>query len=149
MYCFPSPLCRVRHSAKPVPSVFQALPSVLQALGKEVDSGSACMHHESFNSVSCMLTTRNNCFVECLKHSTKPRKYSAKALLSVTLGKEGSTIYTSAIASLSSTFYAECHSVLDKEKSLSWRQVTATESVPSAHRVTLGKGSLFAECPLH
>jgi hypothetical protein len=27
MHCVPSPLCRVRHSAKPLPSVFKALPS--------------------------------------------------------------------------------------------------------------------------
>jgi hypothetical protein len=72
----------------------------------------------------------------------------------MTLGKECSGNYTSAMTSLLSTFYqvlckdfAECHSVLDKEMSPSRRQVTAMEPVPSAHQVTLGKGSLFAECP--
>jgi hypothetical protein len=51
---------------------------------------------------------------------------------------------TSTTTSLSSTFYR----ALGKEKSSSW-QVTVTESVPSVHRVTLGKGSFFAECPLY
>jgi hypothetical protein len=32
MHCMLSPLCRVRHSAKPLPSVFKALPSVFKAL---------------------------------------------------------------------------------------------------------------------
>jgi hypothetical protein len=41
-----------------------------------------------------------------------------------------------------STFTEYCK-VLDKEKSSSRRQVMVTEPVPSAHRVTLGKGSLF------
>ena len=63
--------------------------------------------------------------------------------------------FTSATASLSITFYwalgkdfAECHSVTGKEKLPSWCQVTTTESVPNAHRVTLGKGYLFAKCLL-
>jgi hypothetical protein len=38
IYCLPSPLCRVQHSAKHVPSVFQTLPSA--SGDKEVDSGS-------------------------------------------------------------------------------------------------------------
>jgi hypothetical protein len=70
----------------------------------------------------------------------------------VTLSKEVSMTYTSAMASLSSTFcralgkdFAEFHSILDKKKTLSQRQVTVTETVPSA-TVTLGKASLFAEC---
>jgi hypothetical protein len=33
--------------------------------------------------------------------------------------------------------------------SLSQRQVTVIESVPSVRRVTLGKGSIFGECPLY
>jgi hypothetical protein len=45
--------------------------------------------------------------------------------------------------------FAECHSVLDKEKSPSRRQVMATEPVPSAQRVTHGKGPLYAECLLY
>jgi hypothetical protein len=56
------------------------------------------------------ITTGNNFFVECLKHLTKPGKHSANA------------------ASLTSTF---CQA-LDKEKSSSRRQVTVTETVPSA-----------------
>jgi hypothetical protein len=43
--------------------------------------------------------------------------------------------------------FAECHSVLGKEKSSSRCQVTATETVPSA-TVILDKASLFAECLL-
>jgi hypothetical protein len=42
MHCLPSLLCRVSHSAKPLPSVFK-LRRVLHALGKAIDSGSvAC-----------------------------------------------------------------------------------------------------------
>jgi hypothetical protein len=36
MHCLPSLLCRVSHSAKPLPRVFKTLP----ALGKAIDSGS-------------------------------------------------------------------------------------------------------------
>jgi hypothetical protein len=85
-----------------------------------------------------------------------PRKHSAKALPSVTLSKEALVNCTSAIASLPSTFYraldkdfAECHLVLGKEMLSSRRQVTMTKPVPSNHRVTLSKGSLFVECPLY
>jgi hypothetical protein len=39
----------------------------------------------SCNRKSC--TARNNFFAECLKHSAKPGKHSAKNLLSVTLDK--------------------------------------------------------------
>jgi hypothetical protein len=79
------------------------------------------------------LTTGIGRFAECLKHSAKPDKHSATTLPSVTLGKESSANSTSATASLPSTFYqaldkdfAECHSVLGKEKSLSWSLVTET-----------------------
>jgi hypothetical protein len=68
-------------------------------------------------------------FAECLKHSTKPEKHSAKALSSVTLGKEGSAHSTSTKPSLPSTFsraldkdFAECQEVLGKEKSSSRRR---------------------------
>jgi hypothetical protein len=61
--------------------------------------------------------------------------------------QESSTNCTSATTYLPSTFSRAL--VLDKEKSSSRRQVTATESVSSAHSVTLGKGSLFGECPLY
>ena len=57
-------------------------------------------------------TTEHSCFAEC---SGKPRKYLAKSLLSVTLGKEVSKNCRSAMASVPSTF---CQ-VLDKEKSSS------------------------------
>jgi hypothetical protein len=100
-------------------------------------------------------TTKNSFFAECLKHSVKPGKHSAKALPSVTLGKEVSVNRTSTTTSLPSTFcrtldkdFAECQSVLGKEKTSSRCQVTATQTVPST-TVTLGKGSLFAECLLY
>jgi hypothetical protein len=77
-------------------------------------------------------------FAECLKHSAKPEKHSAKALPSVTLDKGSSTNYTSATVSLSSTFYrafnkyfVECHKVLGKEKSLSRWLVTEMEPLLS------------------
>jgi hypothetical protein len=92
-------------------------------------------------------TTGIGRFAECLKHSTNPEKHSTKSLPSVTLGKEGSSNSTSAMASLPSTFYralgkyfAECHSVLGKEKSPSRRLVTETMYLPSAYHSTLGKG---------
>jgi hypothetical protein len=102
------------------------------------------------------ITTGNSCFfAECMKHSTKPGKHSVKALSSVTTDKKVSVNCTSATTSLSSTFcqaldkvFVECHLVLDKEKSPSHCQVTATETVPSA-MVTLNKGSLFFECLLY
>jgi hypothetical protein len=53
----------------------------------------------------------------------KARKTLGKLFISVTLHKEASMSYTSATASLSSTFcrtfnkvFIECHLVLDKEK---------------------------------
>jgi hypothetical protein len=58
--------------------------------------------------------------------------------VSQTLGKERSANWTSATASLPSTFcralgkeFAECHLTLDKEKSPSRRQVTVTDPLPS------------------
>jgi hypothetical protein len=90
------------------------------------------------------LTTGNSFFVECLKHSAKPGKHSAKDLTSVTLDKEGSINYTLATTSLPSIFcrelgkdFVECHSVLGTEMSLSRRQVTTMEPLPSGRRVTL------------
>jgi hypothetical protein len=97
-----------------------------------------------------------SCCTECLKHSVKLKKHSAKALTSVTYDKESSANCTSTTASLPSTFYrpldkdfAECQQLLGKEKSPSRRQVTATEPVPSAHRVRLDKDSLFVKCSLY
>jgi hypothetical protein len=61
-------------------------------------------------------TTEIGLFAECLKHSAKAENHSAKALPSVTLGKESSANCTSATTSLPSTFYraldkdfVECH----------------------------------------
>jgi hypothetical protein len=83
-------------------------------------------------------TAGHSSFAECFRHSTNTRKHSTNALSSVTLGKEVSANYTSATTSLPSTFcralgkdFAECHLVLGKEKSLSRRQVTVTEPLPS------------------
>jgi hypothetical protein len=85
-----------------------------------------------------MFTTRNRLFAECLKHSAKPGKHLAKALLSVTLGKESSVNCTSATTSLPSTFYqalgkyfVEYHKVLGKEKSPSRWLVMEMEPLPS------------------
>jgi hypothetical protein len=50
------------------------------------------------------ITTGIDGFAECLKHSTKPEKHSAKALPSVALDKEDSTHSSSAKPSLPSTF---------------------------------------------
>jgi hypothetical protein len=76
-----------------------------------------------------LITTEIEHFAECLKHSAKPKN---------TLGKEISANSTSATASLPSTFYqelgkvfAECHSILGKEKSPSRRLVTETAPLPS------------------
>jgi hypothetical protein len=76
----------------------------------------------------------------CSKHTAKAILHSAKALPSVTLGKERSVNCTSATASLPSTFcralgkdFAECHLALGKEKSPSRRQVTVTDPLPSAY----------------
>ena len=109
----------------------------------------------------------------CSKHTAKAILHSAKALPSVTLGKERSANCTSATASLSSTFcralgkvFAECHLALGKKKSPSRRQVTVTDPLPSAYGDTqqrlvqwtpqpvpvpralmaLGKEGFFAEC---
>jgi hypothetical protein len=99
-------------------------------------------------------TTGNSLFVECLKHSAKPGKHSAKALPSVTLDKESSVKCTSATTSLPSNFYralgkdfVECHTVLGKVKSSSRRLVTETEPLPSVLSDTRQRVSLFAECP--
>jgi hypothetical protein len=52
--------------------------------------------------VAC--TTGHSSFAECLRHSAKAILHSAKALPSVTLGKECSANCTSTTASLPSTF---------------------------------------------
>jgi hypothetical protein len=62
-------------------------------------------------------------FAECLRHSAKAILHSAKALPSVTLGKEHSAKISSAKGSLPSAFFwtlgkdfAECQKALGKEK---------------------------------
>jgi hypothetical protein len=104
---------------------------------------------------SLIYTTGFGIFADCLKHSEKPRKHSAKSLPSVILDKESSANSTSATtASLPSTFYraldkdfAECHLVLGKEKSTSRRLVTETASLSSVLGGTRQRVFLFAECP--
>jgi hypothetical protein len=80
-------------------------------------------------------TTEIRLFAEYTKHSAKSGKLSVKALPSVTLSEESSANCTSATTYLSSTFYrayfAECHKLLGKEKSLSQRLVTETAPLPS------------------
>jgi hypothetical protein len=73
------------------------------------------------------ITTGIDGFTECLKHSAKPLKHSAKSLLSVALNKEGSTHSASAKSSLPSTFSR----ALGKEKQPLRRRVTETASLPS------------------
>ena len=80
-------------------------------------------------------TTGIDIFAECMKHSAKPEKHSAKAL-----GKEGSTNSILAKPSLPSTFFrvldtdfAECQAVLGKE------------NPPSRRRGD--RDGVFAECP--
>ena len=69
------------------------------------------------------LTTGISSFAVCLRHSAKAILHSAKALPSVTLGKEHSTKILSAKGSLPSAFFrtlgkdfAECQKAFDKEK---------------------------------
>jgi hypothetical protein len=83
------------------------------------------LHCGSRHLEKAAFTTGIGFFAEYLKHSAKVGKHSANALPSVTLGKESSMNCTSATASLLSTFYraldkdfAECYSVLGKEKVL-------------------------------
>ena len=84
-----------------------------------------------------LLTTRNQQFAECLRHSAKPEIHSVKALPSAALGKEQSAKNPSAKVSLSSATYralgkafAECH--------ISTRQ----------KKTDVNSDGLFAECHL-
>jgi hypothetical protein len=92
------------------------------------------------------ITTGIGLFAKCLRHSANHEKHSVKSLPSVTLGKESSANCTSATAFLSSTFYRalgkDCHKVLDKEKSMSWRLVMDTGHLPSV------LGYPFAKCSM-
>jgi hypothetical protein len=94
-----------------------------------------------------LLTIGHSSFAECRRHSAKAILHSAKALPSVTLGKERSANCTSATASLPSTFcraldkeFAECRLTLGKEKSPSRRQVTVTDPLPSVFFGTRQRG---------
>jgi hypothetical protein len=74
--------------------------------------------------ISCTnITTGIAFFAECLRHSAKAILHSAKALPSVTLGKEHSAKISSAKGSLPSAYFrtlgkdfAECQKALGKEK---------------------------------
>jgi hypothetical protein len=96
------------------------------------------------------ITTGHSSFVVCLRHSTKAILHLAKALPSVTLGKERSANCTSAAVSLPSTFcraldkeFAECHLTLGKEKSPSRHQVTVTNPLPSVFFGTRQRGQFY------
>jgi hypothetical protein len=72
----------------------------------------------------------------------------------VPLGKESSTNNTSTTTSLPSTFcralgkvFAECHSVLGKEKPPSRRLISETAPLSSVLGDTRQRDYLFAECP--
>jgi hypothetical protein len=95
------------------------------------------------------ITTGHSSFTECLGHSTKAILHSAKALPSVTLGKERSANCTSATASLPSTF---CRA-LDKEFAFDTRQRICRVPFDTRQRkVTVTAPSdgdrSFAECLL-
>jgi hypothetical protein len=97
--------------------------------------------------ISELVTTGHSSFAECLRHSAKAILHSTKPLPSVTLDKERSANCTSATASLPSTFcralgkeFAECHLTLGTEKSLSRRQVTVTDPLPSVFFGTRQRG---------
>jgi hypothetical protein len=79
------------------------------------------VHHDRSKHID--VTTGIAFFAECLRHSAKAILHSAKALPSVTLGKEHSANISSAKGSLPSAFFrtlgkdfAECQKALDKEK---------------------------------
>jgi hypothetical protein len=97
----------------------------------------------SLVELTCTIITNTygiNRFAECLKHSAKPKKHSAKALPSVTLDKEGLANSASAKPSLPSAFSR----ALSKEVCRvpeSTRQRKAVVTVPGD-----GDGG-FAECP--
>jgi hypothetical protein len=101
-------------------------------------SALGCFNHREEFKVVIPFTTGHSSFAECLRHSAKASLHSAKALPSVTLGKERSANCTSATTSLPSTFcralgkeFTECHLTLGKEKSPSRRKVTVTDPLPS------------------
>ena len=57
----------------------------------------------------CVYTTENRIFAVCPRHTAKPKKYSAKALPNVTLGKQHTTyIVTAKVYFLSGTRQRRC-----------------------------------------
>jgi hypothetical protein len=100
-------------------------------------------------------TTGFRSFAECLRHSAKPWKHSAKALPGVTPGKGHSVVIIPAKTSLPSAFYralgkgfAQCqirHSA-KKSRRDGVRTVTALCRAPSVWRSA--KTLIFAERPL-
>jgi hypothetical protein len=93
-------------------------------------------------------------FAECLKHSTKPEKHSAKSLSSVALDKESSANCTSVMTYLPSTFYrtldkdfTECHRVFGKRKVTVTVTGNRDDAFGECSRWHSAKRKLFAECP--
>jgi hypothetical protein len=97
---------------------------------------------------STLLHTRRKASYTLPKTVVLPSVWSTRQSLENTRQRKLGELYNSN-GFFANYFLLDCHPVLGKEKLLSRRQVTATEPVPSVHRVTLGKGSLFAECPLY
>ena len=83
-------------------------------------------------------TTGINSFAECLKHSAKPSKHSAKALPSVTLGKEGSVNSASAKPSLPRAF----------SRALGKEALCRVSTVGSRQRLTIVNFWTAADGPL-
>ena len=108
-------------------------------------SRESCFYYRWFARIRYrhIQTTGNRQFVECLRHSAKPKIHSVKALPSAALGKEQSAKNPSAKVSLPSATYralgkafAECHvSTRQKKNPTS----TLTASLPSATSAALGK----------
>jgi hypothetical protein len=93
---------------------------------------------EKFKYLEGCVHYRFDLFAECLKHSAKLEKHSAQALLSIALGKEGSTNSTSAKPSLPSTFFGHSAQTLPSARQYSTKKscrhgagVTETVSLPS------------------
>jgi hypothetical protein len=99
-------------------------------------------------------TTGFRTFAECLGHSAKPRKHSAKALPSVTLGKGHLVANIPAKTSLPRAFcraldkgFAECqcrHSAKKSSRDGVW---VVTASLPSAREMALGKDWALCRAP--
>ena len=104
------------------------------------------MFSQNFWVVSCPVnffndafTTENSGFAVCHRHSAKPTKHSAKALPSVTLGKQHTTSTVPANVSLPSVFYRALGKYFAE---------TVTARLLSVPDQTLGKPVFFAECQI-